>query len=72
MERVAGFCSSLAANSRTKQIALSGRHSFRHPALPVGAYLMLAPLKPGKHKIAFVGVWPNLNLDITYDVTVEP
>jgi hypothetical protein len=38
---------------------------------------MLAPLKPGKHTIAFVGVWgpvsaPNLQLDITYDVTVAP
>jgi hypothetical protein len=38
---------------------------------------MLAPLKPGKHKIAFVGVYgpvsaPNLKLDITYDITVVP
>jgi hypothetical protein len=48
-----------------------------YPAVADAAYLMLAPLKPGKHTIAFVGVWgpvsaPNLQLDITYDVTVAP
>ena len=48
-----------------------------YPAVADGAYLMLAPLKPGKHKIAFVGVYgpvsaPNLKLDITYDITVVP
>ena len=48
-----------------------------YPAVAEGAYLMLAPLKPGKHKIAFVGVYgpvssPNLKLDITYEITVLP
>jgi len=48
-----------------------------YPAVADAAYLMLAPLKPGKHKIAFVGVYgpvsaPNLKLDITYDITVVP
>jgi len=48
-----------------------------YPAVAEGAYLMLAPLKPGKHTIAFVGIYgpvsaPNLKLDITYDVIVVP
>ena len=48
-----------------------------YPAVTQAAYLMLAPLKPGKHTIAFVGVEgpataPSLKLDITYDVTVLP
>jgi hypothetical protein len=48
-----------------------------YPAVAEGVYLMLAPLKPGKHTIAFVGVYgpvsaPNLKLDITYDITVVP
>ena len=55
-------------------------HSRRHDhlsAVAEGAYLMLAPLKAGKHTIAFVGIYgpvsaPNLKLDITYDVIVVP
>lgn len=48
-----------------------------YPAVAEGAYLMLAPLKPGKHTIGFVGVYgpvsaPNLKLDITYEITVLP
>jgi len=48
-----------------------------YPAVAEGAYLMLAPLKPGRHTIAFLGVYgptdaPYLSLDITYDVTVLP
>jgi hypothetical protein len=48
-----------------------------YPAVAEGVYLMLAPLKPGKHKISFVGVYgpvssPNLKLDITYDIAVLP
>jgi len=48
-----------------------------YPAAAEGAYLILAPLKPGRHTIAFVGVYgpvsaPNLKLDITYDITVVP
>jgi len=45
-----------------------------YPAVADGAYLMLAPLSPGKHTIYFVGeAGPDgsfLTLDITYDITV--
>ena len=46
-----------------------------YPAVADGVYLMLSPLKPGKHLIHIVGeVGPEgayLTQDITYDITVS-
>jgi hypothetical protein len=43
-----------------------------YPAVAEGVYLMLSPLKPGKHTINFVGqVGPYLNENLTYEITVE-
>jgi hypothetical protein len=46
-----------------------------YPAVADGVYLMLAPLKPGKHTIKLVGVvapggTPLITEDITFDITV--
>ena len=43
-----------------------------YPAVAEGVYLMLSPLKSGKHTIHFIGqVGPYLNENITYDITVQ-
>jgi hypothetical protein len=43
-----------------------------YPAVAEGAYLMLAPLAPGKHTIHTVGqVSIYVDLDITYEITVQ-
>lgn len=46
-----------------------------YPALSDGIFLMLAPLKPGKHTIHLVGIVgpataPYVDVDVTYDITV--
>ncbi len=45
-----------------------------YPAVADGIFLMLAPLKPGKHTIHFVGIVgpasaPYVDVDVTYDIT---
>lgn len=46
--------------------------TFVYPAVADGVYLMLSPLAPGKHTIHTVGqVSTFVDLDITYDITVE-
>jgi hypothetical protein len=42
-----------------------------YPAVADGVYLMLAPLKPGKHTIHFIASAPGLDVNVTYDITVE-
>lgn len=47
-----------------------------YPAVAYGAYVMVAPLSPGKHTIRIVGVvgmepTPFVKDDVTYDITVE-
>jgi hypothetical protein len=46
-----------------------------YPAVADGVYIMLAPLKPGKHTIHTVGIVgpipaPYVELDLTYEITV--
>jgi hypothetical protein len=44
-----------------------------YPAVADGAFIMLAPMKPGKHTIEFGGSVPgHLTVDLTYDVIVLP
>ena len=41
------------------------------PCVDNGYYLMLAPLKPGRHTIRFTGSNGGFSLDVTYNITVK-
>jgi hypothetical protein len=43
-----------------------------YPSVADGYYLLLTPLSPGQHTLTFGGTNDNIQLDITYHITVTP